>query len=116
LSAYLTSTVLIALSTSKKRDSVKITINRKKVSILYQYNTLNCIMKLSDEHLEKLFSYYLYDILILSNFQQYNVRREMEFTNNKEELYDRTVFIFQSCNKEGKPINMTWQQYNLNKI
>lgn len=75
------------------------------------YDPFNCIMKLPPEDILSLFSYFLYDCTILHNFQKYNKRKDIDFGKVKNDIDGKEQFIFKVHNKEYKPINMTWSQY-----
>lgn len=105
------SAVSITLSVSNGKDFIQLLISRKKSDILHPYDPFNCIMKLSSTVLKKLFSYFLYDCVVLHNFQKYNKRRELEFKSKNDGTDQKEQFAFTVQNKLHKPINMTWNQY-----
>lgn len=105
------SAVSISLTTNDNKDTLKLVINREKTNILRPYDPFNCIMKLPPEDILSLFSYFLYDCTILHNFQKYNKRKDIDFGKVKNDIDGKEQFIFKVHNKEYKPINMTWSQY-----
>lgn len=106
------STASIALMVSPKRDEMKLVITKQKVTILQPHDFLNCIMKLDTDITEELFSYFIYDCVVLHNFQVFNIRKNLDFTNEMMDKGDKLQFTFMVKNKVHHSINMTWNQYS----
>lgn len=106
------SAVSVVLSVSNNKDFLKLVIKREKNSILHSYDPFNCIMKLPGETLSALFSDFLYDCVVLHNFQQYNNRRELDFGKENKEIDNKEQYIFSVQNKAHRAINMTWNQFD----
>lgn len=105
------SSVSIALHTSEQRDSIELIVTRKNSIVLKNHDPYNCIMRLNEKTLIELFKYFLYDCIVLHNFQTYNIRKELTFDNNVEVATSKTSYSFSVKNIEGNAINMTWHQY-----
>lgn len=102
----------IAMSTSNKKDTLTITLNkRNNVTLLNKYDVMNCLMKISDDDLESMLSYFLYDSLILMNYQQFNTRKDIEFSHGKSVNGAKTTFTLTAKNNKGKALNITYMQY-----
>lgn len=69
------SAVSVVISVSNKKDSKKLIITREKVCILRSYDPFKCIMKLPADVISELFSYFMYDCVVLHNFQKYNTEQ-----------------------------------------
>lgn len=106
------STVSIALRVNENRDMLDLIITKREVAILQSYDSLNCIMKLDNEILEELFSYFIYDCVVLHNFYIYNLRKNLEFNIKKEDNEHKIKYTFSVTNKAHHPICMTWSQFS----
>ena len=106
------SSVSIALKVNSKRDEMKLIII-KHVEILQNHDALNCIIKLNTTITQELFSYFVYDCMVLHNFQTYNRRKDLDFSNETINNGTKLQFVFIIKKKSCHPINMTWRQYNM---
>ena len=110
------SLVSISIMTTEKKDSISLTINRLRKAELPEYDPFNCINCLDEDLICKLFSYFLYDCIVIHNFQTYNIRRELSFSNETSEKNGKEQFVFMVQNIKGRAINLTWNQYKTRQI
>ena len=106
------SLVSISVKTSNDRDKLELMITRKPLTVLPNFDPLNCFQKFDDNTLKELMEYFLYDCFILHNFQMYNIRKEIEFKSSHEDMQDKKRFSSIVENKMHKSLNMTWNQYS----
>lgn len=104
------SNATISIQKSTNYDTLSLCVHRNKVNVLNNYDNYNCIMRLDEEYLKSLFKYFLYDSIVLSNFQEFNNRKELEFSEDIIENTNKKIYKFIVRNKEQKRINVSWAQ------
>lgn len=110
------SNVTITIQVSALRDMLTLAVHRNTVDTQPSFDLYHSVMILSEDILKKLFGYFLYESLVLFNFQEFNQRRELEFTSDTQTQLTKNVYTFTVTNKLHHALNMTWKQYQRSLI
>lgn len=104
------SIVTFAITTSHKKDELTIVMNRKNAEIIPEEDSFGCFLRFDKETLMELLAYFLYDSIVLMNFSMFNMRNELDFSNEDRSPIDnsRLVLAFSVKNKYHRAINMKW--------
>ena len=104
------SIVTFAITTSHEKDELTIVMNRKNAEIIPEEDSFGCFLRFDKETLMELLAYFLYDSIVLMNFSMFNMRNELDFSNEDRSPIDnsRLVLAFSVKNKYHRAINMKW--------
>lgn len=87
------SSVVFALNTSENKDELTLVINRKNLVVIHDKDTFGCIQRFDKESLLDLFSFYLYDSIVLMNFSQFNDRKDLDFSSEDRSPIDNSKIV-----------------------
>lgn len=99
-----------AIRVTKEKDELTMVLNRRNANLIPKTDLFGCLLRFSSEELQELFAYFLYDSIVLMNFSQFNIRRELDFTSRDESPADnsRVTLSFSVKNRQHKRISMKW--------
>ena len=104
------SLVTFAINTTQQKDELTIVMNRKSAAVIPDEDSFGSFLRFDKGTLIDLLSFFLYDSVVLMNFNEYNERQALEFSSEDRSPADnsRIVIAITVRNKSHNPIIMKY--------
>jgi len=104
------SLVTFAIQTTPQKDELTIIMNRKNAPVIPAEDSFGSFLRFDKDSLTDMFSFFLYDSVVLMNFGEFNERKELDFSSDDRSPSDnsRIVLAFTIKNTKHNAIIMKW--------
>lgn len=103
---------LLIVESNEIHSEIKVTLKRKSNVVTPAINTMGWMDLLSKEQIEEIIYFFLYEFFIISNFNMFNIRRDIKFGNEIFEVNEEETIAVSIENKLGQPLQLSYNYYN----
>ena len=103
---------LLIVESNQSHSEIKVTIKRKSNVVTPAINTMGWMDQLSKEQIEEIVYFFLYELFIISNFNMFNVRRDIKFGNEITEENEEEIITVSIENKLRQSLRLSYNYYN----
>lgn len=99
------------VASNEAHSIIKVTIKRKRNIVTPAVNTMGWMDLLSKEQIEEILFHFLHELFVISNFNMFNVRRNIKFGNEITEENDVETIMVSIENKLNQPLKLSYNYY-----
>lgn len=103
---------LLIVESNQSHSEIKVTIKRKSNVVTPAINTMGWMDQLSKEQIEEIVYFFLYELFIISNFNMFNVRRDIKFGNEITEENEEEIITVSIEKKLRQSLRLSYNYYN----